>query len=117
MNLNKYKFFDYIDKQGRHVVVAVSRHAGRSVKGYAKCDVNDEFDLEIGKRLAAARCNLIVQERKLKTACGNYETAKQNYAKAAEEKLFRANRVQEITDDVVQAETAISNILIDIFHK
>lgn len=117
MKFDKYTFYQYTDKQGRKVVVAVSRHAGRIVKGYAKCDINDEFDLEIGKRLAAARCNLIVQERKLKTACGNYETAKQNYAKATEEKLFRANRVQEITDDIVQAETAISDILTDISNK
>ena len=41
-----------------------ARHAGRIAKGYAKCSPDDEFDMETGKKLAAARCNMIVTARK-----------------------------------------------------
>lgn len=50
--LSKYHFYF---PQGK--VIAVSTYAGKTVKGIAKCDPRDEFDLETGKKLAAARCN------------------------------------------------------------
>lgn len=49
--LSKYKFY----RQGNKVI-AVSTYAGRTVRGVAKCDESDSFDLEKGKQLAAARC-------------------------------------------------------------
>lgn len=117
MNLDKYKFFDYVDKQGRHVVVAVSRHAGRIVKGYAKCSPDDEFNMETGKKLAAARCNMIVTARKEAAAEAKYAQAKDAYEKAFLEKTFRANKAMECQQDRLMAEVAISNILTDINHK
>ena len=65
MDLNRYKFYHYVDKDGSNVVVAVSSHAGRTVKGYARCTPEDNFDLEVGKKLAAARCNEKVLIKKL----------------------------------------------------
>lgn len=72
---DRYKFYQYVDEQGRQVVVAVSRHAGRTVKGYAKCDPGDEFDLELGKKLAAARCNLKVAAKRAKRAASKLTEA------------------------------------------
>ena len=67
--LTKYKFYQYKNNKGGITVVAVSTYAGRTVKGYAKCDPADEFDLEKGKQLAAARCNLkIAQKRQMRAA-------------------------------------------------
>lgn len=51
--VEKYHF--YVSEK-QHMVVAVSTYAGKTVKGYAKCDPRDEFDIEAGKKLAAARC-------------------------------------------------------------
>ena len=65
MKFDRYKYYQYVDKKGRQVVVAVSRHAGRTIKGYAICDPADEFDLEVGKKLAAARCNQKVLSKKV----------------------------------------------------
>lgn len=53
-SLDKYRF--YFDEKNK-TVIAVSTYAGKTVKGYAKCDPRDEFDKEAGKKLAAARCN------------------------------------------------------------
>lgn len=51
--VEKYHF--YVSEK-QHMVIAVSTYAGKTVKGYAKCDPRDTFDIEAGKQLAAARC-------------------------------------------------------------
>ena len=37
-SLDKYKFYEYNDPKGKKTVSAVSTYAGRTVKGYAKCE-------------------------------------------------------------------------------
>lgn len=53
--IDKYKFYTYT-KNGSNVIVAASTYAGKTVKGYAKCDPSDTYSFEKGKELAAARC-------------------------------------------------------------
>ena len=62
-SLDKYKYFTYYDKNGKKTVSAVSTYAGKTVKGYAKCDPEDS-----GKKLAAARCNAKVADKRVKRA-------------------------------------------------
>ena len=50
------------------VVVAVSTFAGKTVRGVAKCHPNDKFDAEAGTKLALARCNLKVAQKRLARA-------------------------------------------------
>ena len=45
-SLDKYKFYEYNDPKGKKTVSAVSTYAGRTVKGYAKCDPRDNFNIE-----------------------------------------------------------------------
>lgn len=63
ISMDKYRFYTSKNK-----VVAVSTYAGRPVRGIAKCDPDDVFSLEDGKKLAAARCNDRVAEKRLKRA-------------------------------------------------
>ena len=50
------KTIDYIDKKtGAHVVKAMTMYAGKPVSAFAKCDPNDNFDLEFGKEVALRR--------------------------------------------------------------
>ena len=68
-SLDKYKFFVATKTDGTpYQVVAVSTYAGRKVRGVAKCDPRDEFSVENGKKLAAARCNLKIAEKRAKRA-------------------------------------------------
>ena len=72
-DINKYKCYGYDEKNEdgsirAHCVVAISTYAGKTVKGYAKCDPIDTFDIEKGKKLAAARCNLKIAEKRVKRA-------------------------------------------------
>ena len=70
--IEKYNF--YIDEKNE-MVIAVSSYAGRTVKGKAKCDPRDEFDLEKGKKLAAARCNAKVAKKRSSHACNRLKDA------------------------------------------
>ena len=56
-------------------VIATSMHAGKPVRGIAKCEPDDEFSLESGKLLAAARCNEKVYNKRLKRARKKLEDA------------------------------------------
>lgn len=47
--------YKYVQAGNR--VIAISTYAGKTVRGVAKCDPRDNFDIEAGKKLAAARCN------------------------------------------------------------
>ena len=64
LDMTKYSFYT----DGKTKVVAVSTYAGRAVRGVAKCDVNDTFSLEDGKKLAAARCNEKIAKKRLARA-------------------------------------------------
>lgn len=71
-SLDKYKFYQFKNEKGGLTIVAASTYAGRTVKGYAKCDPRDEFDIEKGKKLAAARCNLKIAEKRKMRAGNKY---------------------------------------------
>lgn len=84
--LEKYKFYVNGDK-----VIAVSRYAKKTVRGVANCHPDDKFNLEIGKQIAAARCNEKVAakryaraERKCHEAKVELEAAQAKYAKMRE---------------------------------
>lgn len=66
--MEKYKFIVM-----ENMVVALSSYAGRTVRGVAKCDPNDNFDVEKGKKLAAARCNERVCRKRLQRASARFE--------------------------------------------
>ena len=58
-------------------VIALSTYCGKAVRGIAKCDPRDEFDEHTGMRLAAARCNMKVAEKRYKRAHAQYLEARE----------------------------------------
>lgn len=63
--LERYRF--YINEDAR-MVVAVSTFAGKPFRGIAKCADKDTWDVEFGKKLAAARCGLKIARERVKYA-------------------------------------------------
>lgn len=108
---NKYKYYQYVDEKGRQVVVAVSHFAGRTVKGYAKCDPSDTFDLEKGKALAAARCNYKVLTKKAARAKDNLA----HYAYLLAKAKTNADKADQMLCDanieLLQAKQHLSDVL------
>ena len=96
--LEKYKYFTYFDKEKNcEVVVAVSTYGGKVVRGIAKCDPRDTYSVENGKKLAAARCNLKIAEKRAKRAKQKSEAA----AKALQEaSTHYSNMVSYYTDSI-----------------
>ena len=75
--IEKYKFYFAPNK-----VVAVSTYEGKIVRGVAKCDPKDEFDVNIGKQLAAARCNQKIAQKRVNRASKQYDKAENAVKKA-----------------------------------
>lgn len=73
--LDKYKYFTFKNDKGSMAVAAVSSFAGKKVRAVANCDPQDDFDLEKGKQLAAARCNKKIAAKRLMRATDKYEEA------------------------------------------
>jgi hypothetical protein len=65
--MRKFEYRYKIDEENR-TVVAISSFAKKVVVGVARCSPSDTFDVEKGKQLAAARCNLKIAEKRLKRA-------------------------------------------------
>ena len=103
---NKYKYYTAGNK-----VIAVSTYAGKTVKGVAKCDPKDEFDLDGGKRLAAARCQRNVSAKRLKRAQKKQAEA---YAAVEEAVKFYNQMVDyaaDATSELCLADANLSEIL------
>ena len=75
-----YRFYIFSHKRADESfstrIAAVSSFAGQTVKGYADCHPGDNFDLEFGKALAAARCNERIAEKRCKRAYDKVDEAK-----------------------------------------
>lgn len=74
-DVNKYKYFTT-----KNQVIAVSTYAGKIVRAVAKCNPKDEFDLEKGKALAAARLSVKVSKKRKKNAEMKLAEAERNVA-------------------------------------
>lgn len=61
----KYHFYYHEDKK---TVVCTTLYKGQMVRGIAKCDPEDEFDLEFGKKVAYLRCKAKFARKKFKHA-------------------------------------------------
>ena len=107
-----FKVYEQTNEDGTKssVVVALTTHAGKIVKGVAKCMATDPFDLEMGKQLAAARCDYKVCKKRVKRASDKYIEAERKvtdcqeyarksgnyYADAKRERNKSLERLQEL---------------------
>ena len=71
---NNYKYIETPNK-----VIALSTYAGKTVRGIAKCHPNDTFDVEFGRKLAAARCNAKIAAKRAANAQNKYWAAHDEY--------------------------------------
>ena len=62
---DRCKFYYNKDEQ---TIICMTLYKGKPVRGIAKCNPEDEFDLELGKKLAYLRCRKKFLCKKLKRA-------------------------------------------------
>ena len=113
--MEKYKFYTAKNSEGRlYKVVAVSTYQGKTVRGVAKVDPRDVFDLEQGKMLAAARCNQKIAQKRKNRADRELKKAVIAYDKATK-RMYAMNDYYE--DSVVaanKAERAVDKLLAEM---
>ena len=110
--IEKYHFY-----YAKNKVIAVSTYCKKIVRGVAVCDQSDTFSKEIGERLAAARCNeKVAQKRSTR--------AQQKYIEACEarDKAFApVDAMKEYMNDsfvaMNEAAQECDNLLKDINRK
>lgn len=73
--MRKFEYKYKIDEEKR-TIVAMSTFAGKTVVGVARCADTDEFNIETGKKIAAARCSVKIAEKRMKRAeeCHSFAT-------------------------------------------
>jgi hypothetical protein len=104
--MRKFEYKYKIDEEKR-TIVAMSTFAGKVVTGVARCAPGDEFDIETGKKIAAARCSLKIAEKRLKRA----ETCNAIAADEFEYWSKRKAQMENYEFDAVQAyKAAVENL-------
>lgn len=106
-SLDKYKFAFFKDGNGKTTVSARSTYAGKTVKGYAKCDPRDNYDVESGKALAAARCNAKIAEKRVARAQRQVAKAAQMVKDA---QAYEAKMKAYLSDSIVEADDAEAHV-------
>ena len=75
--LEKYKYYRAGNK-----IIAVTTFAGKTVRGVAKCSSGDSFSEEVGRKLAAYRCNEKVAKRRWQRAVRKCDEAERMFKEA-----------------------------------
>ena len=111
-SLDKYKFFVATKTDGTpYQVVAVSTYAGRKIRGVAKCDPRDKFSISAGKKLAAARCNLKVAEKRAKRAQMKYAEAIDVFNESCKYRDDMAAYLQDSTFELEEAKRELNEVM------
>lgn len=109
-----YPFEKYHFYVGKNKIVAVSTYAGKSVRGVAKCDPRDEFDMEKGRALAAARCAERVATKRQARAKAEFNRAYANFTKAQKRLEDMNVYMVDSKKAVITAKENINTILKDM---
>jgi hypothetical protein len=86
----------YNVSEDNRTVECLSSFAGKPVRGIAKCDPDDNFNVESGKEIAFARCELKISNKRRKKAFANYARAQADFERAKE-------RLTKASDYIVDA--------------
>ena len=86
MKKKNYKIYTHNNE-----VIAVTSFARRPVRAVAKCDPRDTFNVEFGKALAVARCDVKVADKRLVAAKKRLDKANEAMI-AAKRELDAANK-------------------------
>ena len=105
--------YNYVVIPEKKKVVAYSTYAGQSVRGVAKCAPDDEFDVEFGKKLAAARCNVKVARKRLKRALEMRDVAWDEYLKAEDRLMKEEDYVDDANSALTEAEIYLGSVIQD----
>ena len=112
--LEKYKYVKHERKDGSIETIAISTYAGKTVRGIAVCHPTDTYDEMTGKRLAAARCNAKIAEKRFKRACRQSVEANEIYDMAHEYVVSTNEYVMDSEERMYRAFNELNDLLSEI---
>ena len=107
---NKYQFYYNEDK---HSVVCTTVYKCKTIRAIAKCDPEDMFNLEVGKKIAYLRCKYKFARKKLAHAQAVYRDSLNKHAKS-KRNLDRASEF--VTDSINQLHEAHSDLVTCVYN-
>ena len=102
------KIYDYIESStGIHVVKAVTIYADKTIYAFAKCDPEDEFNIELGKKIATKRLDLKIKKIRTRAA--------QQRAKYCKKMLeYYKHEVKRMTKALETSEVSFADFKVEI---
>lgn len=100
--IEKYKIIEH-----KNEVIAISTYAGKTVKGVAKADPRDEFDVEKGKKLAIARCAMKIAVKRQNRAKKCLAVAQ---ARLEEAKKWEKKMADYVSDSMIAASKSLDEL-------
>lgn len=103
----KYKFYKFYVNKEKNEIIAVTHYGNKTIRGIAKCNPEDTFDVEYGKKLAVARAEVKVAKAKIKNASAAYLKA----SVAADEAQRKYDKMKQYyMDSVDQFDNAMAEV-------
>lgn len=101
-----YKFYVTEDKR----VICVSSYAGKTVKGIAKCNPEDTFDLDTGKKIAKARCDYKIAKKRVVRAREKHAAATRLVGDAREYQAKMQSYYNDAFGEFMKAHEELDNL-------
>lgn len=98
----KYQYFEMSGK-----TICVSRFAGKNVRGIAKWDGLESYDVHFGRTLAQARCDVKVAAKRRALAQKRFEEARRQYEAA----YAYCDKMGKYLKDSIEAESAANDLV------
>ena len=109
---DRYKF--YYNKDEKTLICTIL-YKGKTIRGIAKCDPDDEFNIDTGKKLAYLRCRQKLLVKKVKhsskvedDATAALEKAKVNMQKASKFYADATSQLYDITNSLRELEIKLN---------
>lgn len=111
---DKYHFYYNF---ANNTVVCITFYKGQTIRGAAKCNPDDNFNLDVGRRLAYLRCKQKFAKKKLKHSRKVYNEsaiisakAKNNFEKAREFMNDSEMQFENANNELIKFESELNNI-------
>lgn len=104
----RYQFF-----KNKNEIICVSSFAKKRVRGIAKCAECDEFDETIGRQLAQIRCDLKINEKRIKYRRKIWEAAK----KASEKAYNHVVNTYNLYGEAIREKTLLEYEYTDLMNR
>ena len=113
----RYRYYEFTDKPtGNKCVAAVSTFGGQDVRAVARCNVNDTYDVEFGKKLAKAKLDVKIAKKRIRyanrrvnEALKDIDTAKRQLDKMTTYKVSAMNEFREVENNLLSIVSSLTN--------